>query len=47
MELRKHARIRSKCRNNARYREAETKKMRAIGIARIGVARIEGFSCDT
>ena len=28
-----------------RYGEAGTKKMRAIGIARIGIARIKGFYC--
>ena len=31
--------------NNARFRETGTKKMRAIGIKRIGVARITGFYC--
>ena len=29
--------------NNARFRETGTKKMRAIGIALIGIARITGF----
>ena len=45
MELSKDACIRSYCRHNARYREAETKKIRIIGIARIGVACITGFYC--